>query len=217
MEKAELQKALKELKEKTPKRKFSQSIELIFNIKGIDLKKTENQQEFFTILPFGRGRKVTVCALIGPELKDDAGKACDKVIIVDDFQRYAENKKEAKKLAKEYDFFIAQGEIMAKVAGAFGKALGPRGKMPNPKAECVVTAKTALKPLYEKLQRTVKVSLKKAPIIQAMIGTEETPEEQVIENIQSLYKQVIHALPQEKNNIRSVLLKMTMGPVVKIG
>lgn len=216
MEKTELQKALLELKEKTPKRKFSQSIELIFNLKGIDLKKTENQREFFVILPHPHGKKVSVCALVGPELKD-AAKACDKVIITDEFMQYAESKKEAKKIAKDHDFFIAQGEIMAKVAAAFGKALGPRGKMPNPKADCIITAKTALKPLYEKLQKTAKVSLKKAAIIQAMVGTEQTPEEQLLENIQSFYNQVVHAMPQEGDNIRSVFLKMTMGPVVKVG
>lgn len=216
MEKNEIQKALKELKEKSPKRKFSQSIDIIFNIKGIDLKKTENQIEFFTILPYGKGKKVKVAALVGPELKEEAAKYCDKVVIADEFQKYAENKKEAKLLAKNYDFFIAQGDIMAKVAAAFGKALGPRGKMPNPKADCIANPKTSMKNLYEKLQKTVKVSLKKSAIVQARIGTEQTPEEQLVENIQSLYNQVVHAMPQEKNNIRSVLLKTTMGPVVKI-
>lgn len=216
MEKTEIQKALKELKEKSPKRKFSQSIDIIFNIKGIDLKKTENQIEFFTILPYGKGKKVKVAALVGPELKEEAAKYCDKVVITDEFQKYAENKKEVKLLAKNYDFFVAQGDIMAKVAAAFGKALGPRGKMPNPKADCIVNPKTGMKNLYEKLQKTVKVSLKKSAIVQARIGTEQTPEEQLVENIQSLYNQVVHAMPQEKNNIRSVLLKTTMGPVVKI-
>ncbi len=215
MEKADIQKALAELKEKTPKRKFPQSIELIFNLKGIDLKKTENQQEFFIILPHPRGKKISVCALVGPELKDTA-KVCDKVIITDEFTQYAENKKEAKKIAKTYDFFIAQGEIMAKVAAAFGKALGPRGKMPNPKADCIITPKTAVKPLYEKLQKTAKVSLKKAAIVQSMIGTEQTEDELLLENIQSFYNQIVHAMPQEKDNIRSVFLKMTMGPVVKV-
>ncbi len=216
MEKQEIQKALQELKTKTQKRKFSQSIELIVTIKGIDLKKTENQQEFFIILPYPKGKKVSVCALVGPELKDEAGKIYDQVIISDEFQKYAENKKEAKKLAKAHDFFIAQGEIMAKVAAAFGKALGPRGKMPNPKADCIVTAKTPLKPLYEKLQKTIKVSIKKAPLIQAMIGTEQTPEDHLMENLIVSYNQTVHSLPQEENNIRSVMLKMTMGPIVKL-
>ncbi len=215
MEKAEIVKALQELKGKTPKRKFSQSVELIVTIKGIDLKKTENQQEFFAILPYSRGKKVSVCALIGPELKDEATKNCDKVIIVDEFQKYA-NKKEAKKLAKAYDFFIAQGEIMAKVAAGFGKSLGPRGKMPNPKADCIVTAKTPLKPLYEKLQKTIKISLKKAPLIQAMVGTEATPDNHIVENITTSYNQIVRSLPQEENNIRSVMVKMTMGPIVKL-
>lgn len=216
MEKTNWQKALQELQEKTSKRKFSQSVELIVTVKGIDLKKTENQFETFAILPHSRGKKSTVCALVGPEIREEAAKVFDKVIISEEFQKYGENKKEAKKLAKSYDFFIAQGEIMAKVAAVFGKALGPRGKMPNPKADCIVTPKTPLKPLYEKLQKTVKMSLKKMPLVQARIGTEQTSAEHLVENMQSLYNHLVRVLPQEENNVRTVMVKMTMGPVVRV-
>jgi large subunit ribosomal protein L1 len=138
----------------------------------------------------------------------------DLAIITDDFGTY--DKKKAKKLAESYDFFIAQANIMPKVASAFGKILGTRGKMPNPKAGCVVPPKSNLKPLCEKLQKTVRVKAKELLAIQCRVGTESQQLEQVADNINTIYKQLVHHLPNHENNISKVLIKLTMGKVVEI-
>ncbi len=216
MEKKELLDALKKLKEETKKRKFKQSVDMVVNLKGLNLKKTEEQVDFFVTLNHSVGRKVKVAGLVGPELKDEAAKSLDFALIQEDFDKYQQNKKLAKKLAREYDFFVAQGNIMAKVAAAFGRAFGPLGKMPNPKAGLVVPPKTPLKPLYEKLQRTVHVKAKVAPIVQIAVGNEEMNEDEVVDNILVTYDNLIHHLPGEKNNIKSIYLKLTMGKPVKV-
>jgi large subunit ribosomal protein L1 len=89
--------------------------------------------------------------------------------------------------------------------------------MPNPKAGCVVPANANLQPLVEKLKSTVRVSVKTAPLFQCRVGNEETPEENLIDNIHVIYNSMLHALPNELDNIKSVYLKLTMGPAVKIG
>ncbi len=193
------------------KRKFPQSFDLIFNLKDLDLKKPDQQVDFFATLPFSPKKKVRICALVGPEMAQDAKAVVDTVIVQDDFQRYGKDKKAARKLAKQHDFFVAQANFMAQVASAFGRVFGPRGKMPNPKAGCVVPPKAPLKPLYEKLQKTVKVSAKKDPIVQCVIGYEGMTDEQIADNIMALYDQLIHHLPQERNNIKSAFIKTTMG------
>ena len=161
----------------------------------------------------GRGE---ICALVGPELEQKAKEACEMVILADDFGKYAGNKKLAKALSKQYDYFIAQGDMMGKVAGAFGRVLGPRGKMPNPKAGCVVNDKTDLKLLAANLKATARIAAKTSLIIQTMVGNEEMPEQEVAENVFTIYDQLIHHLPNEKNNIRSAYLKLTMGKPVKV-
>jgi len=121
-----------------------------------------------------------------------------------------------RKLAKGYDFFIAQANLMAKVATTFGRVLGPKGKMPNPKAGCVVPPNANLKPLVAKLQKTVRIAAKTTPMVQMAAGLEDQKEEEVSDNILTLYDQLIHHLPKERNNVRSIYLKLTMGKPQKI-
>lgn len=216
MEKEAVLKALKELKEKAKKRNFKQSVDLIVNLKELDLKKPEHQVDFFATVRHGFGKKVKVCALVGPELKDDAKKTCDFVVTQDEFDTYSKNKAATKKLAAEYDFFIAQANIMPKVASAFGKILGSRGKMPNPKAGCIVPPSASLKPLYEKLQKTMKVSAKVTPIVQLGVGKEDSKEDELYENVSDIMSQLEAKLPQGKNNVKNAYLKLTMSAPVKI-
>ncbi|KHO45214.1 MAG: large subunit ribosomal protein L1 [archaeon GW2011_AR3] len=208
--------ALKQVREGSTKRNFKQSFDFIINVRGIDLKKTENQIEFFMTLKHTRSKKAKVCALVGAELSDEAKSVCDFSVVQDDFQKYGQDKKAMKKLAEQYDFFIAQANIMPKVAGAFGRVLGPRGKMPNPKAGCIVPPKFNLRPLYDKLQHTVKISLKTSPIIQTVVGSEDKGDDEIADNILNIYDQVVHHLPNDKNNINSMFIKLTMGRPVQL-
>lgn len=198
------------------KRNFSQSFELIVNLKDLDLKKTENQVDFFAQIPNGTGRTVRICAFVDQQLLAEAKEVCDEVILQDDFQKYGKEKKLAKKLARKYDFFIAQANIMPQIATFFGRALGPKGKMPNPKAGCIVPPKANLKALKENLQRMLRVSARTAPVLQCLVGTEKMDADKVAENVVSLYEQIIHHLPNEEANVKSVLVKTTMSPAVKI-
>ena len=215
MDKTKIKTALEEVKKNSKKRKFNQSYDLVIALQNLDLKKTDQQVDFYTLLHFTRGKKIKICAFVGPELKDEATKVCDTTLVVGDFPKYAD-KKLAKKLAEEHDYFIAQANIMGKVAGTFGKVLGPRGKMPNPKAGCVVPPKAQLKPLYDKLQKTIRISAKTALMMQCAIGAEDMNDEEVIDNILTAYNQLIHHLPNHENNVKAVFLKLTMGKPVKV-
>ena len=135
MDKEKIKKVLEELK-KEKKRKFNQSYDLIINLKDFDIK--SNPINFFVTLHYPRGKKVSTCALVGAGLAEKAKGVCDFVISEKDFNKYKDDKKGVQTIAKKYDFFIAQANLMAQVATIFGKVLGPKGKMPNPKAGCVV-------------------------------------------------------------------------------
>lgn len=105
---------------------------------------------------------------------------------------------------------------MPQVATTFGRVLGARGKMPNPKAGLIVPPKTSLGPLYTKLQDTLKVSSKKTPVIQVVIGKQDMDDAKLADNAWFIYDQLVHKLPKEKNNIKDVSIKLTMGKPVKI-
>ncbi|MEM2121869.1 MAG: 50S ribosomal protein L1 [Candidatus Woesearchaeota archaeon] len=215
MEKTKIISALKELRN-SKKRNFEQSVDLIILLKNIDLKKTENQKELFLTLPKPLGKNFKVCAFVGLETYEEAKNNCEKVILDKELEDYAKNTRLMRKIAREYDFFIAQANIMPQVASVFGKVLAPRGKMPNPKAGSIFPPKAALKPIVSKLKNTVKISIKKNPMVQVLVGTEKMSDEDLAENITAVYEYVVHNLPGGKNNIRGVLLKLTMSPPVKL-
>jgi large subunit ribosomal protein L1 len=207
--------AVKKAKAETKQRKFVQSFDLIIKLKDLDLKKPEQHVDIYATISHPVG-KVKVCAFVGPETKDDAKQAVDTVITPEEFPKFNSDKKLIKKLAEEHSYFISQATIMSQVAGTFGKILGTRGKMPNPKAGCVVPPRANLKPLVEKLQKTVRLKAKTALMIQCLVGKEDMKEEDVAENILTLYNQLVHALPHHEQNIAKMLLKLTMGKVVSI-
>ncbi len=213
MDDKQLREAIEGLK-KDDSRKFKQSFDLIVALKELNLKKPEEQVEFFTQVHKTIGKKRKVCALVGGEMAEDAKKVFDTVVTLDEFDKLG--KKEMKTISRGHDYFVGQANIMPKIAQAWGKILGPHGKMPNPKAGCIVPPKAPLAPLYDKLQRTVKVTAKKSPNIQVLAGTQEMETADIVDNVKTLYDQIVHHLPRENNNVKHVFLKLTMGKPIKI-
>lgn len=216
MDKEKALEAIKQLKEQAKKRNFVQSYDLIITLQGLDLKKPDQKVDFFATLHYPKGKNSKIGAFVGPELVEDAKKTFDTVITPEEFEKYAD-KKAMKKLADEHDFFIAQANIMSQVATQFGKVLGSRGKMPNPKAGSVVPPKGAnLDNLYEKLQKTVKLATKNNLMVQANVGNEDSPDEEVSVNVMDIYNQLVHNLPGHENNVKRMFIKKTMSKPVEI-
>ncbi len=213
MDKAQVQKALAELKTH-PKRKFVQSYDLIINLKNLVIKTTP--VDFFVTLHHSKGKKIKVAAFVDQELFEQAKKHCDLVLKETDFIKYKDDKKAVKNLAESYDYFIAQANLMPKVAAAFGKILGTKGKMPNPKMGCVVPPNANIEALVKRLNLTVRMSAKKGLNLQAMVGKEDQPEEEIIDNILMVYQTTLKNLPEESQNIKNVALKLSMSKPVKM-
>ncbi len=216
MDKQLIADTLKKVKENSPKRNFKQSIDLIINLKGLDLKKAEHQINMFITLHHDTGKKVSVCAFVAPDMESKVKDVCDEVILADQFVKF-KGKAEIKKLANKHDFFIAQASIMPKVATTFGRFLGPKGKMPNPKTGSVLPPNANVRQIYEKLKKTVSLVTKNEPTIKCSVGKEDMVDEGIIDNILTVYNSVVPKLPNEKHNVKSVMLKLTMGPAFVIG
>ncbi|HLC71111.1 MAG TPA: 50S ribosomal protein L1 [Candidatus Nanoarchaeia archaeon] len=212
MDKAQIQKALADIKAQPP-RKFTQSYDLVINLKNLELK--SNPVDLFVTLPFPKGKSVKIAAFVDRELVEQATKFCDLAIRESEFIKYNEKKK-AKKLGEQYNFFIAQASLMPKIAANFGKVLGIRGKMPNPKLGCVIPPNANVEALVKKLKHTVRLQAKKGLNLQCIVGKEDQPEEQIIDNILTAYNAVVKHLPNELQNIKNVTLKLSMGKPVKV-
>ena len=212
MEKEHVKKALEELK-KFPKKKFIQSYDLIINLKNVDIKTAP--LDFFVTLPHSKGKPVKLACFCDQQLAENAQKNCDLVVKEVEFEGYKE-KRVMKKMAEDHDYFIAQANLMPKVAAAFGKILGTKGKMPNPKLGCVVPPTANLETLKRKLNSTVRLSAKKAVNLQCLVGKENQPDAEVIDNILAAYQATLKQVPNEHQNIKNVCLKLTMSKPVKI-
>lgn len=216
MDRKEALNYVQELKKHEIKRKFVQMVDIVVNLQDLNFKNPAHQVDFFITFQHELGKKRKICALVGPELEDQAKQVCDFVVSQREFEKYQKDKKLAKNLAKQYDFFIAQANIMTAIAATFGRVFGPRGKMPNPKAGCVVPGNANLKPLYERLQKTIRVQAKGKPTVYSFLGRESLAQETLAEHLFSFYDQLIHHLPAERNNIKNMVIKTTMGKPVKI-
>jgi len=217
MDKKKVLETLKKARESAKKRNFSQSVDLIVNLQQLDLKKPEQKVDLFVNLPKGRGKKIKVCGLFGSELRKEGEANCDKMILQEEFQALSKNKREVKRLIKEYDFFLGQANIMPLIAKNFGRSLGTKGKMPNPKAGMILPPGTPLKPIMEKMQGMIRLTTKSELVIKCQIGTESMSDEDLVENITSTYEKLSNSLPQHEHNIKNSFLKLTMGKPALLG
>ncbi len=205
--------AVKEAKEKSEKRNFAQSVELILNLQEIDMKSPEGRLQENVELPHPLPEKANkVCVIATGELALKAKKAnADLVIERAELESLAGKKKELRKIAGEYDFFVAEAPLMPLVGKILGAALGPRGKMPVP-----VPPTADIESLLKKYRKTVVIRMRNQPIIQCRVGTESMKEEEIAENIQAILRVLEGKLKRGMKNIKLVCIKTTMGAPVKI-
>ena len=204
--------SIKQTKEKSKKRKFSQSIELIVNLRDIDMKKPEGKIQERIELPHAIGKQTKICVFASGELALKAKKAgADLVMERRELEALAGDKKRRKALAQTYDFFIAEAPFMPLIGKILGSALGPKGRMPTP-----VPPTANIAEHIKKYRKTVMVRLRGQPVLQCRIGTDEMPEEQVVENIRTVLGRLEGRLKRGFINVESIYIKTTMGPPVKI-
>ena len=208
-----LNEAIEKVKTDSKKRKFVQSLDMIINFQKIDFKKPDNRINVTVSLPKGRGKKVKIAAIVGDELVPEAKKYADKVIQKHELEALGKNKKEAKKIASEYDFFIAQTDLMAQVGKILGQILGPKGKMPRP-----VPPTAKFEALMTSMQKNVLIKMKGKflPTVQSIIGTEEMSTEDITANATAVLDAIKNKLPNREGNIKSLYIKSTMGKPVRV-
>ena len=202
--KEEITRVLTELR-KNEKRKFSQTVDLILNLKNFDIKR-ENVN-FIVSVPH-KFRKIKAVGFL--TAKNNAVDTITKP----EFDKY--KGKFAKRLVEEYDFFIAHASLMPSIATSFGKYLGPAGKMPSPQLGIIIKEDdTTIQEIIKKAETAIRVKTKE-PSMKFAIGKEDMKDEDIVENAFTVYSAVLNALPKQKENLRSVMLKLTMTKPIKL-
>jgi large subunit ribosomal protein L1 len=212
LDKTTILNAVKEAKEKSGKKKFNQTVDLILNIQEIDMKSPEGKIQEVVELPHATGKPNKVCVIASGELAFKARKAnADHIVERAELEGLAGKKKELRKLAGEYDIFISEAPLMPLVGRILGPVLGPRGKMPVP-----VSPTADIAGLIEKHRKTIVVRMRNQPLIQCSVGTEQMNEEELVDNIQTVLRVLEGKLKRGLKNIKLAYIKTSMGTPVKI-
>jgi large subunit ribosomal protein L1 len=207
--KDEIARALGQLRQDLTKRKFSQSIDLVVRLREVDLKKPENRINETIALP---NPPEKVCIIASGDLATRAKAAgADMLISRQEIENLGKDKKAARKLAQDYDFFISEAPMMPLVGRALGSFLGPRGKMPTP-----VPPNAPIDQIVNNHRKMVRVRMREQPVLQCRIGTESMPDDKLAENIQAVVSRVEQKLERGFKNIGEILVKGTMSKPVKI-
>jgi large subunit ribosomal protein L1 len=203
--------AVKEAIEKSKKRNFLESVDLAINLKDVDLSIPKNRINEEVILPHGRGKEVKIAVFASGETALKAKDCADLVIPPEEIDKLAEDKRRARKMANEFDFFLAEAPFMGKIGKSLGIILGPRGKMPKP-----LPPGSDPCPLVQRLKHTVRMRSRDKRTFHVPVGTKEMDVEKIADNIEEVLKRLEAKLERGRQNIDSVYVKTTMGPAVKI-
>jgi large subunit ribosomal protein L1 len=204
--------AVKEAKDKSEKRKFNQSVELILKLKDVDMKSSEGKIQEIVELPYSPAKKNKICVIGSSELAVKAKKAnADLVIERAELEGLGGKKRELRKIADDHDFFIAEAPLMPIVGRVLGPVLGPRGKMPIP-----VPPGADIASLMTKHRKTILVRMRNQPVVQCRVGTEDMKEEELTENIQAVLRTIEGKLKKGMKNIKFASIKTSMGTPVRI-
>lgn len=206
----EFLKEIKEAKEKSKKRNFSQTWDLIINLKNLDLRKPENKLNIDFPLPEGKGRESKVIFIVDT-LLSEAKKTEALIIVKNDIEKLGKDKKKLKRYTEEYESWFCEAPLMPLVGKTLGTVLGPRGKMPRP-----IPPRGSVQPFVEMSKRMVKIRVRDSPVIQVSIGSESMKDEQIMKNLIAVMNFVKEKLPKGNANVKGVIIKLTMGPPVKL-
>jgi len=197
-----IEEAIANLRTNGSKRNFSQSFDLIINLKNIDLKKPENKFSKEVQLPHGRGKEINV-GIISDRISGAITKS--------ELESIAEDKKKIRELTKKYEFLICEAPLMLLVGKVLGKYLAPRGKMPK-----LLPPGRDYNAVVNELKNSVRIRVRDSPVIHVYAGSEKMSDEQIKDNVKKILEEVAKTLPKGKNQIKNVYLKMTMTQPVKI-
>jgi large subunit ribosomal protein L1 len=192
----------------SPDAKFDETVEVHFNT-GLNVRHADQQLRGTLMLPHGTGKDVRVAVFAEGEKAKEAQDAGADVVGSADLATQIEGGFD------DFDVAIATPDMMGTV-GKLGRILGPRGKMPNPKAG-TVTFEVA-KAVRDSKAGKLEYRTDRGANIHLAIGKKSFSERDLLENYATIVEEIMRAKPSAAKGryIRSVTLTSSMGPGIKV-
>ena len=208
----ELKGVVQRARKDVPKREFSQAFELTASLQDIDFKKQPLNVNEIISLPNGFKNRPTVCIFATGDLALRAKRGgADVVLGEEDLTQLASKKRDAKKLAKTHDFFLAEAKLMVGVGKSLGTQLGPLGKMPTP-----IAPNAPIDNMIENLRTAIRMRCRNQYSIACKVGDESMDDEKVSENVHVILNSLEEKLPSGSRNVKNIHIKLTMGHLASL-
>ena len=188
--------------------KIDETIELVCRL-GVDPRKAEEMVRGTVALPSGTGRNVRVAVFAQGEAALQAKEAGADIVGDSDLAD------EVEKGNFNFDIAIATPEMMP-VVGKLGRALGPRGLMPNPKTGTVTD--NVAKAVQEFKGGMVEYRTDKFGNVHVPIGKASFDEGALLANFETVIEELQRVKPSGSKGkyLKKVVVSSTMGPGIKV-
>ena len=188
--------------------KFDASVEVVFKL-NVDTRQADQQLRGAVVLPNGTGKDKTVVVFAqGDKAKEAEAAGADVVGAADLVQRIQGG-------WLDFDVAIATPDMMAQV-GRVGRALGPKGLMPNPKSGTVTMDVT--KAVSDAKGGQVTYRTDRDGNVAVPVGRVSFDADKLAENIKSISQTVLKARPAAVKGtyVQHVSISSTFGPAVSL-
>jgi large subunit ribosomal protein L1 len=188
--------------------KFDETVETHVNL-GLNVRHAEQQLRGTLMLPHGTGREMRVAVFAeGEKAKDAEGAGADVVGSADLAAKIEGG-------FDDFDIAIATPDLMGAV-GRLGRILGPRGKMPNPKAGTVTF--DVGKAVREAKAGKLEYRTDRGANVHVPIGKKSFDEKLLLENYAAVVEEIVRAKPAAAKGryINSITVATSMGPGVRV-
>lgn len=196
------------LVKKTATTKFDEGIDVVFNL-NLDTRHADQQLRGAVVLPHGTGKSKTVWVLAeGAKAEEAKAAGADNVGAEEVLDAISKGE-------LNFDVLIATPDQMAKL-GRYGRVLGPKGLMPNPKTGTVTM--DVAKAVEESKAGKVNYRTDKDGNVHVPMGRASFTDEQLLENYNSIHDLILRVKPSTAKGtyILNIAMSATMGPAVKV-
>jgi len=194
------------------KRGFVETIELQVALKNYDPNK-DKRFSGTVRLPIAPKKKFTVC-IIGDQKHIDEGKKLGvPTLSQDDLKKLKKDKKLVKKLANQYDAFLASATLIRMIPRLLGPGLNKAGKFPS-----VLGANEDILEKIEATKASIKFQLKskKALCMGVAVANVSMKQEEILASITLAVNFLVSLLSKNWQQVKRLYIKSTMGPSHRI-
>jgi len=192
------------------KKGFLETVELQIGLKNYDPQRDKRFSGSYR-LPTTARPNMKFCLIGDAKHLDDVKGTGIDAVSADDLKKFNKDKKLIKKWARKYDGFIASEVLIRQIPRLLGPQLNKMGMFPTP-----VSHGEDLKERVGELQSTVKFQLKKVLCMGVAVGNVSMTHDELRTNVVLSINFLVSLLKKGWQNVRSLNIKSTMGPVQRV-